>query len=181
MPLPRRKGRPAIDMTNQRFGHLSVKARAGSTPEGLALWLVQCDCGGKRICVGAELRQGRSNRCSACARKASSEKKRTHGESGTYLHELWMNMRRRCYDEKFPGYKRWGGRGITVCDSWRDDYTAFAADIRSEIGERPSDQHSLDRTDNNGNYEPGNVRWATSQDQMRNRRKGWKWHQPLDP
>ena len=181
MAAAREKGRPPVDMTGKRYGKLTVLARAGSDEKQLALWLVQCECGVKLVCVGAELRRGVPSQCHSCYSKMMAVKQRTHGETGTYLHELWMNMRRRCYDKGCAAYKRYGGRGITVHDRWREDYTAFAADIRSEIGERPSDQHSLDRTDNSGNYKPGNVRWATRQEQMINRRKGWRWGKPLDP
>lgn len=78
----------------------------------------------------------------------------------------WVRMQRRCYEPKYKGYKDYGGRGITVCEAWLKDYRAFIADM----GRKPSPKHSLDRKDNNGNYEPGNCRWVTKETQNRNRR-----------
>lgn len=77
-------------------------------------------------------------------------------------------MRQRCLNPKAIGYKRYGGRGITVCDQWRDSFEAFLADV----GPRPSAAHSIDRIDNDGNYEPGNVRWATTAQQHANKTQG---------
>jgi hypothetical protein len=87
---------------------------------------------------------------------------------GRYLHPLyqtWKSMIRRCYNSRHTAFRRYGGRGITVCDRWRNDFWAFAADM----GERPSNR-SLDRIDNDGNYEPGNCRWATRSEQRLNAR-----------
>lgn len=89
-------------------------------------------------------------------------------------------MNRRCYDPAFTGYRNWGGRGISVHQEWRKDYVAFASWVRQNIGERPSGKYSLDRRDNDGNYEPGNLRWATHAEQMANRRKGGGWS-PTSP
>jgi hypothetical protein len=91
--------------------------------------------------------------------------RRTHGESDTHLYTLWKTMKARCGSPGAHAYADYGGRGIRVCDRWRDDYTAF----RDDMGPRPSMDHSVDRIDGDGDYEPGNCRWATSREQVRNR------------
>jgi hypothetical protein len=89
-----------------------------------------------------------------------------HGLSKIPEYRVWINMRTRCYDQNTSYYAEWGGRGIKVCDAWRDSFEMFFR----YVGERPTSRHSLDRIDNDGNYEPGNVRWAVPKTQSRNHR-----------
>ena len=93
-----------------------------------------------------------------------------HGHAGKPEYIAWCAMRKRCSNPGHPAYKHYGARGISVCDRWESDFPAFLADM----GERTSPKHSLDRIDNDGNYEPGNCRWATKAEQMANRRNSRK-------
>lgn len=162
-------------MVGKSFGRLVALARAGSTPAGLAVWTFQCACGRVFDRAGSDVRRaGDAAACATCGYARISENQTVHGESDTPLYEIWCNMRRRCYDPGMTGFDRWGGRGISVCSEWRKDYAVFAAYVRLRLGDRPSKEHSIDRIDNEGNYEPGNIRWATRSEQMRNRRTR-KW------
>lgn len=89
-----------------------------------------------------------------------------HRKTGTPEHLAWINIKRRCYNQKNASYPAYGGRGIVMCDRWKNDFLAFLDDM----GSRPSDQHSIDRIDVNGNYEPGNCRWAVNSTQCNNKR-----------
>ena len=139
---------------------------------------VTCRCGASIIKYTVQLKRGGTScLCPECkaAELASNQnlkKNQTHGETGTYLFRTWDNMRRRCSGSW--NNQRWKDKGITVCDEWQNDYSAFADYVRSHLGERP-EGYSLDRIDNDRGYEPGNIRWATDSQQMTNRKTGWKW------
>lgn len=90
---------------------------------------------------------------------------KTHGMHGTKTYDAWRGMKKRCYQKTYQHYDRYGGRGIAVCDKWKDDFVAFYNDM----GEAPGADYQLDRIDNNGNYEPSNCRWVTRQENCRNR------------
>lgn len=103
--------------------------------------------------------------------KKTPPSRRTHGESwkegkATPEYNAWASMKSRCYNSTAQNFMDYGGRGIKVCEKWRDSFEAFISDM----GKRPSKRHSLDRVDYNGNYEPGNCRWATSHQQCNNKR-----------
>lgn len=89
-----------------------------------------------------------------------------HGLSKTRENRIWRGIKDRCYNPNRPEYKRYGGRGIKMCDEWKNDFTAFYKDM----GNRPSPQHSVDRIDQDGDYEPSNCRWATRVEQQNNMR-----------
>lgn len=112
---------------------------------------------------------GRKQTAETAARRSKSLRRHGHAARNPLArspeYRAWDAMKSRCYNPKARGYAGYGGRGIAVCDRWRYSFENFLADM----GERPSPEHSLDRIDNDGNYEPGNVRWATRSEQQRNR------------
>lgn len=154
-----------IDLVGQRFGKWSVISRAPNEPNGKASFNVHCDCGAEKRVRGQSLTSGGSSQCYACVNLShgdASESART----GEY--NSWANMIQRCTNPKHHKFRDYGGRGIIVCDRWRNSYSDFLSDV----GRRPTPKHSLDRfPDVNGNYEPYNVRWATAEQQANNRRQ----------
>ena len=160
------------EMIGTRWGALTVVRRAKTQGKSKqASWLCLCDCGNESVVLGGNLRSGRTTSCGCAVAEANRRRLVTHGLSrsannpGHPLYETWVGMRRRCHSPKNEAFARYGGRGIEVCPEWRDDFLQFLADV----GERPTPNHSLDRIDNDKGYEPGNVRWATPQEQADNR------------
>jgi len=154
------------DLTGQRFGHLLAISYAGKyvSPSGhtIPLWLCRCDCGNEKVVYVNYLRN--KIKVPSCGCHFAS---RTHGMSDSDTYSCWRSMNRRCHEQSNASYADYGGRGITVCDRWRHSFEDFLADM----GPRPSPKHSIDRYPNqNGNYEPGNCRWATSVEQNNNMR-----------
>lgn len=145
-----------------RFGRLVVigERTTGSTPVA-----VRCDCGSEKTVAYPSLGKF-TNSCGCLYVESIGALRRTHGRSGTPEHSLWDNMKARCHNPANSRYESYGGRGITVCQEWRDSFEAFFA----YVGPRPSSKHSMDRIDNDRGYEPGNVRWATASEQARNSR-----------
>lgn len=160
-----------IDMTGKTFGRLTVTAYDSTSDSGRVNWRCRCECGNEAIVVGQNLRNGNTLSCGCLLhRRGLEHPNATHAHSGTGgrrtpEYRAWSNMMTRCYNAKNKSYADYGGRGITVCERWRESFVAFLADV----GRKPSGT-TLDRIDNDGNYEPGNVRWASYFVQARNRR-----------
>lgn len=152
-----------VDVSGQRFGFLVVTGRARGT-SGAFGWTVRCDCGRDAWASGSALRKGAKRSCGCQHRRLQSEAKRSHGRSGTPIYRVYYAMVQRCTDAKARSYPRYGGRGIRVCERWLESFDAFLADV----GDRPSPLHEIERIDNDGHYEPGNVTWATRTQQQRN-------------
>ncbi len=144
-----------------RYGKLTVVSLTDNRIKGEYVWECICDCGNTRYRTTSKLKLG-----GACGCMIGKDFK--HGMTGTPEHTAWTSMQNRCYNPKDDSYRYYGGKGITVCGEWlgpKGFQRFFAC-----IGLRPSNKHSLDRYPNrHGNYEPGNVRWATPEEQQRNR------------
>jgi hypothetical protein len=161
------------DLTNKRFGRLFVVALARVVPEKdyRVYWRCWCDCGAEKDIRSDGLTSGLAQSCGCLQKEVSAQFKGTgsptykHGGKGCREYRSWSGMKSRCFDRNHPRYQDWGGRGITVCARWRDDFAAFLADM----GPCPTG-HSIDRINNDGDYEPGNCRWADAITQRNNRR-----------
>lgn len=157
-----------IDITGHKFNRWTVICRVENTKLGQARWLCRCDCGNERQITSATIRQGFSKSCGCLKSELTLARNKKHGhsrigwQSPTY--RSWAAMRGRCENPKNSHFAGYGGRGIKVCARWAE-FVNFLADM----GEKPEGL-SIDRIDVNGNYEPGNCRWATNQQQARNKR-----------
>ena len=150
-----------IDISGQKFNRLTAIEPVGRSGTSV-LWRCVCDCGEQTEVRAYALRSGEIKSC-GCAR---ADRVITHGKTNTPEYKAWAGMIARCCNEKNKRYPLYGGRGINVCDRWRASFSDFLADM----GQRPSPKHSLDRINNDGDYEPGNCRWADQKTQCRNRR-----------
>lgn len=157
-----------INLTGQTFGRLTVRCSAESRGKGVnrrAYWLCDCSCGATVEIPTKSLRNGSTVSCGCLKRERIGDARRTHGMSETKEFRAWCSMRQRCEDATNRLYYRYGGRGIRVFEKWRNSFEAFFADV----GPAPSPDHSIDRINNDGNYEPGNVRWSTRTEQNQNK------------
>jgi hypothetical protein len=153
-----------------RSHHLVVTGAPITQGKGYRFWPVRCDCGMERNVRTDWLVDGRVKSCGCMQTSGLAGARTKHGLSGTPEYEAWFAMKARCFSLDDSQYANYGGRGITVCEAWNDSFAAFYL----AMGPRPSADHSLDRRDNDGNYEPNNCRWATPTEQARNRRKTLK-------
>lgn len=155
-----------VDVLGQTFGRLTVIERAGVNRRRQITWRCQCACGTVVVAPSLPLRDGRTRSCGCLQRELQSARARTHGASKTPEYRAWKGMLTRCTNPRRAQWKDYGGRGIRVCERWAESFEAFLSDV----GPKPHPKAELDRRDNDGNYEPGNVRWTSKDEQSVNKR-----------
>jgi hypothetical protein len=163
---------PPINLIGQVFGRLTVMSYFKDQKDKKTIWICKCMCGKETRVNTYHLTHGNSRSCGCLRDENTIARTTTHGQSRvlatTAEYRIWAAMKTRCNNPKFKDYNLYGGRGIRVCREWENSFEEFF----DYMGPRPDSTMSIDRyPDTNGNYEPGNVRWATPHEQVINRRK----------
>jgi len=157
------------DLIGLTFGKLRVSKRHGTSKSKKALWKCECECGGFTIVTTQDLKSGHTKSCGCLSVEATKSRSLKHGLSTNNLFFAWNSMKERCFNPNNKSYANYGGRGIRVCEEWKEDFQTFYNYV-SQLPHFGEEGYSLDRINNDGNYEPGNVKWSTHKEQCGNRR-----------
>lgn len=159
------------DLTGQKFGRLTIIKRAGASKSGKVLWLCECSCEehNQITTTTSNLVTGTTKSCGCLAKESTSRTGKAniiHGDTDTRLYRIFHGMKDRCYNSKNKDYARYGGRGITVCEEWKNDYSSFK---NWALSNGYKDTLTIERKDYNKNYCPENCEWITMEQQQRNK------------
>lgn len=159
------------DHTGKRFGRLTVLSEVGANPRRRIIWKCKCDCGNIVEVTSSALMAGCTRSCGCLMRETAKETMVTHGKTGTRLYTVWEGMKARCRNKNHEAYHNYGGRGISICDEWKD-FSAFEKwALENGYNENAKrGECTIDRINVNGNYEPSNCRWVDMKTQASNRR-----------
>lgn len=155
-----------VDLKGKRFGRLTVIEYAGLNKNRKAIWKCKCECGNEINVVGCNLKSGNTKSCGCYNHDKIMERNYKHNMSNTRLFRIWVGMIQRCKNKNNSVYSYYGGNGITICTEWEKDFEVF---YKWAISNGYKENLTLDRKNNNGNYEPSNCRWVTIKEQQRNK------------